>query len=126
MTLLELMEQFRRAYGKADREGLLAVVTEDFEWHQHVAREVGDLPTGRVLVGVDALIDEIIWRGEHWSEVRYADLEERAVGDDLLVQTFTISGKEDGQPFHARAVDLYPVVDGRIARKDTYWKSLAR
>ena len=36
MTLLELMEQFRRAYGKADREGLLAVVTEDFEWHQHV------------------------------------------------------------------------------------------
>ena len=126
MTLLELMEQFRRAYGKADREGLLAVVTEDFEWHQHVTREVGDLPTGRVLVGVDALIDEITWRGEHWSEVRYADLEERAAGDDLLVQTFTISGKEDGQPFHARAVDLYPVVDGRIARKDTYWKSLAR
>ena len=125
MSLLELMEQFRRAYGRADRDGLLAAVTEDFEWHQHVAHEAEELPTGRVLVGIDALLEELAWRAEHWSDVQYADLEERAAGDDLLVQTFTISGKADGVPFHARAVDLYPVVNGKIARKDTYWKSLA-
>ena len=76
-----------------------------------------------MLVGVDAVLAEIAWRAEHWSNVRYEGLEERSAGD-VLVQTFTISGEEDGVPFHARAVDLYPVVDGRITRKDTYWKYL--
>ena len=120
--LLALMERFRKAYGRGDRDALNAATSEDFEWHQHHSRDPADLPTGRVLVGVDALLAELAWRGEHWSEVTYSDLEERAASEDLLVQTFTIRGREDGEPFHARAVDLYPVRDGRITRKDTYWK----
>jgi len=41
------------------------------------------------------------------------------------VQTFTISGiDEQGRPFRSDAVDLYPLRDARIARKDTYWKQL--
>ena len=119
--MLSLMKRFRVAYARADREALLACTTEDFIWQQHNAHTPQDVPNGRVLVGVDALLDEVAWRGEHWSEVSYDGLEERSAGD-LLVQTFTISGREDGQPFQARAVDLYPVREGRIAMKDTYWK----
>ena len=74
-----------------------------------------------MLVGVDALLEEVNWRREHWTDVSYSRLEERSAGD-LLVQTFSISGREGGQPFAANAVDLYPVVSGRIAMKDTYWK----
>lgn len=119
--MLELMKRFRRAYAMADRETLLAVTSPDFEWHQHQAKGAGEMPDGRVLVGVDALIEEIEWRRQHWQDVHYENLEERAASD-LLVQTFTVSGREDGRPFHARAVDLYPVRDGRITRKDTFWK----
>ena len=122
--LLALMKRFREAYASADREALLATTTNDFEWCQHLARDADELPSGRTLKGVDALLEEIVWRKEHWQEVRYEGLAERAAGDDLLVQTFTISGFEDGQPFSARAVDLYPVRDGRISKKDTYWKYL--
>ncbi len=122
--MLELMVTFRRAYGKGDRESLLAVTTQDFEWHQHQAGVPEDQPTGRILRGVDELLREIAWREEHWQGVRYEQLEERVAGDDLLVQTFVISGTEGGVPFHAKAVDLYPVIDGRIERKDTYWKYL--
>ena len=122
--LLDLMTSFRKAYAAADREALLAVTTPDFEWHQHAARDASQLPHGRVLTGIDALLAEIAWRSEHWHDVRYEGLEERAT-DDLLVQTFTISGSSDGEPFHAKAVDLYPVRDGRITRKDTFWKQLA-
>ena len=119
--MLELMKRFRTAYAKADREGLLAVTSEDFAWHQHYGRDDGDRPNGRMLSGVDALLEEIAWRSEHWSDVSYENLQERSAGN-LLVQTFTISGKEDGVSFHADAVDLYPVRDGRITMKDTYWK----
>lgn len=118
--LLKLMKRFRIAYAKADREELLNVVTEDFCWRQHKG-ELSDRPGGRLLQGVDELLGEIERRGQHWSDVVYEGMEERAA-QDLLVQTFTIRGYEDGVPFHARVVDLYPVVDGRIAMKDTYWK----
>jgi hypothetical protein len=40
----------------------------------------------------------------------------------MLVQTFSISGEDNGEVFFANAVDLYPVKDGQIAKKDTYWK----
>lgn len=120
-TMLALMTAFRTAYLRADHAGLIEVTTEDFEWHQHTANSESERPTGTVLKGIDALLAELTWRGEHWRDVSYSSLEERAAGD-MLVQTFVIKGKEDGKPFHAKAVDLYPVVDGRIARKDTYWK----
>ncbi|MBT5604251.1 MAG: SnoaL-like domain-containing protein [Gammaproteobacteria bacterium] len=122
--LLVLMQRFRVAYGSADKEGLLALTSDDFQWCQHVAQSTDELPAGRTLQGVDALLDELAWRKQHWQEVRYSDLAERAAGDDLLVQTFTISGLQDGKPFNARAVDPYPVKDGLITRKDTYWKYL--
>ena len=61
-------------------------------------------------------------RGQDWQDVRYENMVERAAGTELLVQTFTISGVDRGTPFHADVVDLYPVKDGRITRKDTYWK----
>jgi len=116
--MLELMANFRRAYAKADRDALLAVTSEDFTWHQHA----GDAPHGKVLSGVDELLDEVARRSDDWQDVRYENLFERAAGTELLVQTFTISGVDRGTRFCADAVDLYPVRNGRITRKDTYWK----
>jgi ketosteroid isomerase-like protein len=119
--LLALMKRFRVAYAKGDREGLLATTSSGFEWHQHRAHGYQQLPTGRVLRGVDAMLEEIAWRQQNWTDVAYENMQERSAGD-LLVQTFTITGKEAGQPFHAKVVDLYPVAGGLITRKDTYWK----
>ena len=119
--LLQLMKRFRVAYGTANRQDLLATTTSDFVWHQNVAMSDEDLPTGRILTGVDALLKEIARRGQQWKNVRYENMQERATAD-MLVQTFTISGEDNGKTFYANAVDLYPVKDGLIAKKDTYWK----
>ena len=119
--MLELMVRFRTAYAAGDRDGLIANTTEDFQWHQHYAETASELPTGRILNGIDALLEQLQWRSEHWRDVRYANLEERAAAD-VLLQTFSISGTEDGQPFAAKVVDLYPVKAGKSCRKDTYWK----
>lgn len=42
--MLGLMKGFRKAYGKADREGLAAATTDDFEWHMHYASQVPIAP----------------------------------------------------------------------------------
>jgi ketosteroid isomerase-like protein len=41
------------------------------------------------------------------------------------VSSFLVSGSdESGKAFKARAVDLYHVKDGKISRKDSYWKNV--
>lgn len=122
--LLALMKKFRKAYASSNKEELLASTSDDFEWHQHAGSSTDELPTGRTLKGIDALLNELVWRKQHWREVSYSNLVESVAAGNLLVQTFTISGLEDGVPFSVNAVDLYPVKDGLITRKDTYWKYL--
>ena len=119
--LLQLMKRFRVAYGTVNREELLATTTSDFIWHQNAATSDEELPTGKVLTGVDELLKEIERRGQQWTNVRYENMQERAT-DDVLVQTFQISGEDNGVAFQANVVDLYPVRDGLISKKDTYWK----
>ncbi len=122
--MLELIARFRKAYGAADREGLASVITDDFEWRQHKGDAATDGPAGRVIKGLDGLLAELAWRKKNWHNVVYRDLVERSAGD-VILQMFTVSGTdENGRDFHVSAVDVYPVRDGQISRKDTYWKYL--
>ena len=117
-----VMRDFKRGFAKADRESFARAITDDFEWHMHWFDSGDEQPTGKVLVGLDAVMEEIARRQAGWSDLHYEDVEERYL-DDMVVQTFVVSGIDDkGLRFHCAAVDLYPVRDGRIARKQTYWK----
>jgi len=118
------MKDFKRGFAKVDRASLERAVTDDFEWHLHWFGDdaAADQPTGRVLSTMDDVMAEIERRRDHWSELRYEDVQERYT-DDLVVQTFVVSGVDaNGNRFNNAAVDLYPIRDGRIARKQTYWK----
>jgi ketosteroid isomerase-like protein len=122
--MLDLMKRFRKAYGKADREGLAAATTDDFEWHMHYGEPGTDSPTGRIAKGIDAVMEEITWRQANWRNVTYANMVERPAGD-VILQMFTTKGiDEQGRDYHLNVVDVYPVRDGLICRKDTYWKDL--
>ena len=116
------MADFKRGFAKVDRELLAAAVTDDFQWHMHWSESDDDQPTGKVLRGLDAVMAEIERRRDTWSELRYQDVEERYT-EDMVVQTFVVSGLDaNGKRFDTAAVDLYPLRDGRITRKQTYWK----
>ncbi len=121
----DAMRDFKRGFARVDREALARAVTDDFEWHLHWQDGGDDQPTGRVLRGLDEVMAEIERRRDQWSDLSYTDVEERFT-DDLVVQTFVVSGLDgSGRRFHNAAVDLYPIRDGRIARKQTYWKQPA-
>lgn len=118
----EVMRSFKRGFAKVDRASLEKAVTEDFEWHMHWQELPDDEPTGKILRGLDQVMSEIERRRDHWTELRYEDVEERYTAD-LVVQTFSVSGVDStGRRFNSAAVDLYPLRDGLIARKQTYWK----
>jgi ketosteroid isomerase-like protein len=117
-----VMADFKRAFATVDRALLSQAVTADFEWHMHWFEHESEQPTGRILQGIDQVMEEIERRRDRWTDLRYRDVEER-YGDGLIVQTFVVSGVDaGGRPFNNAAVDLYPVRDGLIAAKQTYWK----
>lgn len=121
----DLMTRFRRAFAKADPELLAGVLAPGFEWHTHTFAPDAPVPTGRIIEGVEAMVAELRWRSENWSDVRFEGLREQ-FAPDLVTQTFTISGIDRGTPFAVAAVDLYTLdPDERILKKDTYWKQPA-
>jgi ketosteroid isomerase-like protein len=117
-----MMGHFKRGVARCDRSELARAVTDDFEWHVHWQEGPGDQPTGKILRGLDQVMAEVERRRDNWTELRYDDMRERYL-DDMVVQTFVVSGvDEHGHRFSSAAVDLYPVRDGRLAGKQTYWK----
>jgi ketosteroid isomerase-like protein len=120
--IMELIARFRTAFRAIDRDALSKVLTPDFEWHMHYAAGPNERPTGRIVRGVEGMVEVLKWRKSHWKQLKISNLVERPAGD-VILQTFTTEGvDENGEPFHWNVVDLYPVREGRIAKKDTYWK----
>jgi ketosteroid isomerase-like protein len=118
-----LMTRFRWAYISMSAEGLAEVLAPDFKWNLHYFNADDPRPTGRVLNGLDEMIQELTWRKQNWARTRYGFLAER-FAPNLVTQSFRMSAINvgDGKPFKVDAVDLYDVVDGRILTKSTYWK----
>jgi hypothetical protein len=44
----------------------------------------------------------------------------------MLVQTFTLSGEENGKVFSAKAVDIYRLEENLIASKETFGTYIAK
>ena len=118
-----LMTRFRWAYVSMSTEGLTEVLAPGFRWNLHYFNADDPLPTGRVLNGLDEMIEELRWRKKNWARVRFSFLAER-FAPRLVVQTFRLSAIDvnDGRTFKVDAVDLYDIMDGRILTKSTYWK----
>jgi ketosteroid isomerase-like protein len=116
-----LLQAFGKAYFNADKDGLLACTTQDFEWCQHIGTSA---PVGNIIKGVDDVCLEIKRRKKEWSGIKYDDFSNH-FGEDMITSLFRISGiDENGEKFDVRAVDLYSVREGKIARKDSYWKQI--
>ena len=122
IEMLKIMTPFRIAFGRASVKGLHKILTDDFEWHLPNGTGPDDAPSGRVIHGAQGMVDELMWRRANWKNVKFSRLVETPA-DDRILQQFTCSGvNEYGNQFNVNAVDVYSIVNGKIRKKDTYWK----
>lgn len=118
--VMALMKAFGKAFNRADIDGIIACVTDDFEWRQASGP---DAPDGRIVSGRDAVRTALAARDQEYRDMRFSEAEICMAGDDRVLGTFRATGRyASGAPLDVRGADIYTLRDGLIASKDSYWK----
>jgi steroid delta-isomerase-like uncharacterized protein len=123
-----LIERYNDAWNRQDVEAITSMHTDDIVFHNHTA---GERVEGAVAVGEHIAG---IFRG--WPGMRFTG-RTLYVRDGLVVQEWTATGTQEGTMTRAgievpptgrkvdyRGMDVIPIRDGLVARKDVYSDSV--
>ena len=126
--LQELIDRYNAAWNAHDVEAIVSMHTEDSVFENHVTGDVnvGREEIGRAIAGIFAVFPDLSF------ETRRA-----YVRKDLVVQEWTARGTHQGpmtrsgievQPtgrkVEYKGMDVIPIRDGLVARKDVYSDSI--
>jgi ketosteroid isomerase-like protein len=122
MASVEMLEAIADAFNRHDVDAVMSFFTDDcvFETPR------GPEPCGRRLVGVEAVREGVAARFAGIPDVKYGDathwvLAGRGVSEWTLTGTTT-----DGERLELRGCDLWTFRDGKVLKKDSYWKLVER
>jgi ketosteroid isomerase-like protein len=112
------LEALLDAFNAHDLEAIMSFFTEDCVFDM----PRGPAPGGRRLVGKEQVREGIRSRLEGIPDIHYGDDRHWTAGD-RGVSEWTIRGTQaTGEPIEVRGCDLFEFRDGRISRKDSFWK----
>jgi uncharacterized protein (TIGR02246 family) len=107
-----LIERYDRAWNEQDVETIALLHTDDVVFENHTAGERAE--------GAAAVRDHIAQIFANWPSLRFRGRSLR-IGDDFAVSEWTASATApDGRRLEWDGVDVFPLRDGLIARKDVY------
>jgi taurine dehydrogenase small subunit len=113
----DLIEAYDAAWNRQDLDALCAFHADDVVFENHTAGERAE--------GADAVRAHIGGIFERWPSLRFRGRSLRAA-DDFAVSEWTATAtRPDGTTIEWDGVDLFPLQDGKIARKDVYSASHA-
>jgi len=116
-AVLELIGAYDEAWNRQDLDGLCAFHADDVVFANHTA--------GEVVEGADAVRAHIAGIFERWPSLRFRGRRFYAA-DDFAVSEWTATAtRDDGSEIEWDGVDVFPIRDGKIARKDIYSSSHA-
>lgn len=115
---IDTLQEITNAFNRHDVDGIMAFFAEDaiFETPK------GPDPWGRRVVGREQVREGIAARFAGIPDVHYGD-DSHWVSGDRGVSEWTLTGTTtDGVHLQLRGCDLWTFRDGKVARKDSYWK----
>ncbi|HEU0234970.1 MAG TPA: nuclear transport factor 2 family protein [Candidatus Limnocylindrales bacterium] len=117
-----------------DAKRMLRAIATAFDEHdldgilRHFAADAvfdgprGPDPWGQRFVGLEAVRDAFAARFAGIPDVRYRD-DEHFVDGDRGASEWTLSGTTtDGQRIEVRGCDMWTLRDGKVVKKDSFWK----
>ncbi|MGZ6372321.1 MAG: nuclear transport factor 2 family protein [Candidatus Limnocylindria bacterium] len=115
---VEMLRAIAAAFDRHDLDAIMSQFTDDpvFETPR------GTEPWGRRVVGRDEVRAAFADRFAGIPDVRYQQ-DDHFVDGDRGASEWTLSGTTvDGEHLEIRGCDLWTFRDGRVAKKDSYWK----
>ncbi|MGZ4389698.1 MAG: nuclear transport factor 2 family protein [Gaiellaceae bacterium] len=107
-----LIERYNEAWNAHDLDAIDALHARDVVFENHNAGERAE--------GAEAVREHVAAIFRNWPDLRFRGRGLRA-GEDFAVCEWTASGTgPDGRRVEWDGVDVFPLRDGRIARKDVY------
>lgn len=112
------LQAFLDAFNAHDVDAIMEFFTDDCVFDM----PRGPAPGGRRLVGKEQVRAGIQSRFDGIPDVQYVD-DRHFVCGDRGVSEWTIRGTQaSGERIEVRGCDLFEFADGRIRRKDSFWK----
>ena len=106
------------AFNAHDLDAIMELFTEDCVFDT----PRGPAPGGLRLVGKEQVRSGFQARFDGIPDIEYGDDRHWTCGD-RAVSEWTIRGtRSSGEPIEVRGCDLFELTDGRISRKDSFWK----
>src|SRR5215212_8767407 len=106
------------AFNAHDVDAIMAFFTEDCVFDT----PRGPAPGGQRLVGKQQVRAGFQARFDGIPDIHYGDDRHWTCGD-RAVSEWTIRGTTvNGEPIEVRGCDLFELTDGKISRKDSFWK----
>lgn len=113
-----LLKSFLAAFNRHDLDAIMEHFAEDCVFF--MPRGAG--PRGDCFTGKDEVRAGLAKRFEGIPDVHYGN-DQHWVGQDFGVSEWTLTGTSvSGVALEVRGVDLLEFVDGKISRKDSFWK----
>lgn len=106
------------AFNRHDLDAIMSFFTDDAVFES----PRGPGPSGRRFEGRTAVRQGLAGRFAGISDVHYGE-DDHFVAGDRGVSEWTLTGTTtDGQQLAVRGCDLWTFRDGRVSRKDSFWK----
>ena len=116
----ETLKSFLEAFNRHDLDSIMDFFAEDCIFYM----PRGSPPRGDQYMGKDQVRAGLATRLEGIPDVYYGNDTHWAC-DDFGVSEWTLTGTmATGEPIEVRGVDLLEFRDGKITRKDSFWKLL--
>src|SRR5215207_11209781 len=112
------LQRFLDAFNAHDVDAIMSFFTEDCVFDT----PRGPAPGGLRLVGRQQVRGGIQARFDGIPDIHYGD-DRHWICGDRGVSEWTIRGTQTtGEPIEVRGCDLFEFTDGKISRKDSFWK----
>jgi ketosteroid isomerase-like protein len=117
---IELLKGFLEAFNRHDLDAIMGYFAEDCVFYM----PRGASPRGDPYVGKKEVRAGLVKRFEGIPDVHYGE-DRHWVGSDFGVSEWTLTGTSvSGQQIEVRGVDLLEFAQGKVIRKDSFWKIL--
>ena len=88
---MDVLKAFGKAFNKGDADGILAQVTDDFEWRMHEGPEA---PEGAVIKGLEATRKALAERAEAIETMKFSEADTKAILHEHMLLSLIGASKD--------------------------------